>query len=288
MGQRKDLYLEHRLPFGWAVSGTETEIRCGSGLTLCRPVYEGANFLILGRILYYIPYLSPIHPGRVFSTFIGMLFFVEVLTANGAALVANTEATHNRRDIGEALLKAALILQLVLMVGFVSLTATFHGRCRRAGVLTKRLIRVLTVLYCSCVFITTRTVFRTVEYFSAAGQNSWDNPNDVDPIIRNEWIFWFFEVAIMYANTTMLNIFHPMECLPKSNKIYLAQDGVSEIEGPGFKDPRPWIVTFVDPFDLIALFCKKGKQQNYWEVEEAGHPTGKQSDKEVVQPACNV
>jgi hypothetical protein len=211
-----------------------------------------------------------------------MLFFVEVLTANGAALLANTEATQDRRDIGEALLKAALILQLLVMVGFVSLTATFHSRCRSAGVLTKKLIRALAVLYCSCVFITTRTVFRTVEYFVTSGQHSWDNPNDVDPIIKNEWIFWFFEVAIMYANTTMLNIFHPMQCLPKSNKIYLAKDGVTEIEGPGFKDHRPWVATVVDPFDLIGLLFKKGKQQNYWEVDETGQPIGGQSDKEAV------
>ncbi|KAL4945454.1 hypothetical protein BDV06DRAFT_184634 [Aspergillus oleicola] len=252
------------------------------------PVYEGANFFIMGRILYYIPYLSPIHPGRVFSTFVGLLFFVEVLTANGAALLANTEATEGRRNIGEGLLKAALILQLALMVGFTSLAVTFHVRCCRAKVLTKNLQTVLTVLYCSCVLITTRTVFRTVEYFSAAGEHTWDNPDDVDPILRNEWIFWIFEVVIMYINTTMLNIFHPMRFLPRSNKIYLAKDGVTEVEGPGFKDPRPWIVTFVDPFDIAGLIFKKGKQHNYWEVDERSQGNEAQKDQSLLQTACHV
>ncbi|KAL4781850.1 hypothetical protein BJX76DRAFT_312136 [Aspergillus varians] len=252
------------------------------------PVYEGANFFILGRILYYIPYLSPIHPGRVFSTFMGLLFFIEVLTANGAALLANTEASEGRRNVGEGLLKAALILQLAVMAGFSSLAIMFHLRCWRAGLLTKRLVHVLAVLYCSCVLITTRTVFRTVEYFSAAGQHTWDDPNDVNPIIRNEWIFWFFEVAVMYTNTTMLNIFHPMRYLPHSNKVYLAKDGVTEVEGPGFKDPRPWIATFVDPFDIAGLIFNKGKQQKYWEVDESGQGHETQSDKGFVRPACHV
>ncbi|KAL4980727.1 hypothetical protein BDW66DRAFT_37080 [Aspergillus desertorum] len=249
------------------------------------PVYEGANFLILGRILYYIPYLSPIHPGRVFSTFLGFLFFVEVLTANGAALLANTEATQSRRDIGDGLLKAALILQLVVMAGFVSLAVFFQLKCYRAGLLTEKLKSVLTVLYCSCTLITARTAFRNVEYFTAAGQHSWDDPSDVDPIIRNEWVFWVFEVAIMYVNTTMLNIFHPMRFLPRSNKIYLAKDGVTEVEGPGFKDPRSWYVTFVDPFDIAGLIS--GRQVKYWEVDAPGQGHGTNSEK-GVQPACYV
>ncbi|KAL4765405.1 putative RTA1 domain protein [Aspergillus foveolatus] len=246
------------------------------------PVYEGANFFILGRILYYIPYLSPIHPGRVFSTFLGFLAIVEVLTANGAAQLANTEATQRRRDIGDGLLKAALILQLVVMAGFVSLAVFFQVKCYRAGLLTKKLKSVLAVLYCSCTFITTRTVFRTVEYFAAAGQHSWDDPNDVNPIIRDEWFFWFFEVVIMYANTTMLNIFHPMRFLPRSNKIYLAKDGVTEVEGPGFQDPRPWFVTFIDPFDIAGLIS--GKQVKYWETDGSGQGIQTNTQKDVNSP----
>ncbi|KAI9371845.1 RTA1 like protein-domain-containing protein [Aspergillus egyptiacus] len=251
------------------------------------PIYEGANFLILGRILYYVPYLSPMHPGRVFSTFTFLLSVVEVLTANGAALLANVEAPETRRNIGEALLKAALILQLVLMAGFSSLAITFNWRCWRAGVLSRKLQHVLVVLYCSCTLITTRTVFRTIEYFKATGEHAWDDPSDVDPIIKNEWIFWLFEVVIMYANTTMLNIFHPMMRLPRSNKVYLAKDGVTEVEGPGFKDPRPWFITFIDPFDLGGLIFNKGKQEKYWETD-AGERPGSKEGNGVVRQDCHV
>jgi len=41
-------------------------------LLVAPPVYEGANYFLLGRILYYVPYHSPIHPGRVVTTFVGI------------------------------------------------------------------------------------------------------------------------------------------------------------------------------------------------------------------------
>ncbi|KKK24971.1 hypothetical protein ARAM_003303 [Aspergillus rambellii] len=247
------------------------------------PVYEGVNFFILGRILYYIPYLSPIHPGRVFSTFVAMGVVIESLTANGAALVANTNATKSRKEVGEALLKAALILQICLMAGFVSLAVRFHYNCCRAGLLNKRLKRVLTVLYISCMLITTRTIYRTEEYFTVTQVHVWADPDKVAPLIKDEWFFWFFEAVFMYSNTTMLNIFHPMQSLPRSNKIYLARDGVTEVEGPGYKDPRPFISTLLDPFDIIGLIFNRGRQEKYWEADGVVLNGGKE-----IKPGCHV
>ncbi|PYH93658.1 hypothetical protein BO71DRAFT_381132 [Aspergillus ellipticus CBS 707.79] len=230
------------------------------------PVYEGSNFFTLGRILYYIPYHSPIHPGRVFTTFIALGAAVEAITANGAVLVANSGSseTENKRKTGEALLKAALILQLALMVGFVALASRFHHNCYRGGVLNTKIKRALYVLYCSCALITVRTIYRTVEYFSASGLTA--SSKNISPILKNEWFFWVFEAVVMYLNTTLLNVFHPMQWLPRSNKIYLAEDGVTEIEGPGYEDHRPFLVTLVDPFDIVGLVKNKGRKERYWEV----------------------
>jgi hypothetical protein len=235
-----------------------------------RPVYEGANFFILGRILYYIPYHSPIHPGRVFTTFIALGVAIEAITANGAVRVASSDSTVSSQNIGKALLKAALIMQIALMVGFVSLAARFHFNCSRGGVLNHKIKRALLVLYCSCTLITIRTIFRTVEYFTAASLNAYSDLENISPVLKEEWFFWVFEVVLMYGNTTLLNVFHPMRWLPHSNKIYLAEDGVTEIEGPGYDDPRHWLQTIIDPFDIIGLIIKQGKQEKYWEVSPAG------------------
>ncbi|KAJ5692856.1 RTA-like protein [Penicillium macrosclerotiorum] len=232
------------------------------------PVYEGANYFILGRILYYIPYHSPIHPGRVFTTFIAVGVAIESITANGAVRVASADSTPSQQNTGKALLKAALILQIALMVAFVALAARFHHNCRKAKVLNHKIKRALIVLYFSCTLITIRTIYRTYEYFSAASLNAYTDIQHISPVLKQEWYFWFFEVVFMYSNTTLLNVFHPMRALPRSNKIFLAKDGVTEIEGPGYHDPRHWILTVVDPFDLIGLVIFRGKKENYWERNE--------------------
>ena len=236
--------------------------------TLNRPVYEGANYFTLGRILYYIPYHSPIHPGRVFSTFIALGIIIEVITANGAVQLSSANATRDSQDIGKALLKAALILQLILMAAFVALAAKFDYNCRKCGVMNAKVKRCLRILYISCTLITIRTIYRTVEYFTAASLNTYSETEiqHISPVLKQEWYFWFFETAFMYTNTTMLNVFHPMQVLPRSNKIYLAQDGVTEVEGPGYDDPRHWIQTFIDPFDVYGMITKRNKQQVYWET----------------------
>jgi len=43
-----------------------------------RPLYELGNYYILGRILYYVPQHSPMHPGRVLTTFAAISGIVEV------------------------------------------------------------------------------------------------------------------------------------------------------------------------------------------------------------------
>lgn len=193
---------------------------------------------------------------------------IETITANGASLVANSSASDSSRETGEALLKAALILQLALMVGFVALAGRYHYNCSRAGVLNQNVKRPLLVLYTSCTLITIRTIYRTVEYFAAASITV-ANTKQLSPILKNEWFFWVFETSVMFSNTILLNIFHPMRWLPRSNKIYLAEDGVTEIEGPGYVDHRFWLLTVVDPFDIVGLITKGGKQERYWEANGA-------------------
>lgn len=231
------------------------------------PIYEAANFFTLGRILYYVPYHSPIHPGRVFTTFIALSAVIESITGSGAALLANAGNPQKTQEVGRSLIKAALILQILQMVGFVALALKFLSNCSRAHMLNWKIKRPLIVLLVSCFLIISRTIFRTVEYFTAASLSVTDI-NDISPILKDEWFFWVFETSLMFTNTAMLNILHPMETLPRSNKIYLATDGVTEIEGPGYKDPRHVLLTLFDPFDIVGIITNK-KQVKYWENSEA-------------------
>lgn len=55
-------------------------------------------------------------------------------------------------------------------------------------------------------------------------------------------------------------------------------DGVTEREGPGWGDKRPFYVALIDPFDLAGLCIRQGRNVRFWEegdraVEEAQSKT---------------
>ena len=242
-------------------------------LLVAPPVYEGANFIVLGRILYYVPYLSPIHPGRVVTTFLGFDLVVGILTANGGARLSDQHSETSRK-LGEGLLKAALIIQLVCMVCFIALTGVYHRRVSRKGLMRPKLVKPIRMLYVSCTLITIRTIYRVVEYFKStqsiqllySGQVTSDS--QLSAIFTNEWFFWVFEASVMFTNSVLLNIFHPMRYLPQSNKIYLDRDGETEIEGPGIQDKRHFLLTVLDPFDLVGLIRGRDKEDEFWKNHE--------------------
>lgn len=227
------------------------------------PVYSGADYFILGRALYYIPYLSPIHPGRVWSTFIGLDVIVEALAGNGAALFANLSLTPQRREIGISLVKASLILQLILFVAFVSVVAVFHLRARRAGVVNYKLKVIIYTMYASCTLIVTRNLFRTIAFFTP-----WDSYAN-----SAEWLIWVLEMVPMLLNSVMLNVWPPAKYLPADNQVYLARDGKTELQGPGWEDKRPFLLTLFDPFNIGGLIRGEDAKDRFWEKDgiEAAH-----------------
>lgn len=208
------------------------------------PLYALINYFILSRILYYIPYLAPLHPGRVATTFVGLDSVCEVLIGQGAWRMANSSMTDAQRRLGARLVMASLSLQAALFGAFGLLAAQFHYRASKAGVLRRDLLIVLRVLYVSATIVTIRCIYRLVEYIE--GWNS--------KIYKNEVYFWIFEALIMLLNTVLLNIWHPGKRLPRSNSIFLARDGVTERKGPGWQDDRPWILTVFDPFDIWYVY----------------------------------
>lgn len=75
---------------------------------------------------------------------------------------------------------------------------------------------------------------------------------------------------MMVINSFLLNARHPMRFLPRDNKIYLAEDGVTEIQGPGYEDKRNFLVTIFDPFDFAGMIKGRNMNQRFWETHDAG------------------
>ncbi|CAF3454586.1 unnamed protein product [Fusarium graminearum] len=249
------------------------------------PLLELQNYRIIGRILYYVPYNSPIHPGRVLTTFGFVSAIVEALNGWGASYSANQSLSNGEIEAGHALIKTSLLLQIVVAVLLITLAIMFHRRCIAIGLKNERLACPLWTLYISMALILSRTIYRIVEYFSIAElrYGAEFDPATVSPVVRYEWYFYVFEATVMLINLIMFNIYHPRRYLPRNNKIYLSTDGVTEIEGPGYKDPRKLWQTLVDPFDVKGLVNGRGRQsERFWQME--GSETPQQSKGSSRKP----
>lgn len=264
------------------------------------PVYELGNYLVLGRCLHYIPHLSPIHPDRTLTLFLALSSVVEALTASGAVRVYNADRPQEM-DVGKSLIKTSLILQLFVMVVQIVLGATFHHRVRRSGILKgpnahekAQIEKVLITLYGSCLLITARTIFRTVEYFTLAQLNPpFTSDTYISPLISHEWYFWVFEVMPMAMNSLLLNIRHPGKYLPRNPNAFLGTSGLL-MDGAKFgKDTRPLWRKIVDPLDLVRLV--KGGDKKWWlseqqESEDVQHDDGyvKKKGEDTKQSSLEV
>lgn len=235
---------------------------------IVRPLYELANYYILARILYFVPYHSPIHPGRVLTTFAAISLIIETLNGIGASYMANQTLPQELQQTGHSLIKATLIMQLIVVTLFIALATTFHTKCRRSGIHHAKINQPLLTLYVSSAIIMVRCIYRTVEFFEIDGQNQTSpgfSPSTLSPIIRYEWFFYVFEATLMLCNSVLLNVRHPRRWLPQTTKVYLAKDGVTEIYGPGYKQERNFFSTLVDPFDIYGMIKGRDNTTRFWE-----------------------
>ncbi|KAH8883597.1 RTA1 domain protein [Thozetella sp. PMI_491] len=239
------------------------------------PLLELANYHILGRVLYYVPYNSPIHPGRVLSTLGFLSTLVEVFNAIGISYATNPALPEKYITIGNIFMKTSLVLQIIVIALFYVLAAVFQYRCSRSGVNTSKVQNSLATLYLSSFIILIRTVYRTVEFFGGENLKDIHNLSEVSPLLRYEWFFWVFEASVMFINVVLWNLRHPRRYLPKDYRVYLAKDGVTELQGPGWETKntgwKGFVITLVDPFGFLdsALQKRDGKQP-FWETDGIG------------------
>jgi hypothetical protein len=235
------------------------------------PLYAAAEYFILGRLLAYLPYHSPIHPGRVLSTFFMLSGVVESLTANGAANSSGSGRTPSQVAIGLKCIKAGLLLQAAIEAGFFSLVVLVERRCRRAGCFPHNVRVVCRVLYVTSLMMLLRCVVRTVEGFEAASCDR-DAPGYdgyCGAVQRHEWFLWVFEVANVTVFVALLAFLPPGRYLPRNPDVYLdPYDWSTERIGPGFSmaQGRSWLATVLDPFDVVGMMRDRGRTaEKFWE-----------------------
>ena len=250
------------------------------------PLFAGAEYFIFGRVLAYVPYHTPIHPGRVLTTFVFFDMIVEVLAINGASAMASAK-TVKERNSGMVRMEVALILQSLLEVIFLSAVNLIERRCRQGKLFPRNLKIVCYVLYVTSAMMLVRCVYRIVEGFEAMNCTI-DDPN-CGAVDRHEWFFYVFEVANIFLFVMLLTIFPPGKYLPPTDKVYLDPVDGTERVGPGFAnaDKRPFLYTLVDPFNLNSVFTGQGLiEDKFW---ERGHPLYRRGEPlPTQQPMAKV
>lgn len=234
------------------------------------PLVALANYHILGRVLYYVPWLSPIHPGRVLSGFGLLSLIIEILNGIGASFTVNGDLSQGLKNLGDGMMKTSMALQLIVNGCFIALVGLVHKRCHDAGVFKRNVRQPIITLYMSTFLIMLRTIYRAVEHFGFKDLN-WgelDNPLDAPAVVRYEWIFYAFEVSPMLINLVLWNSRHPRRYLPELTTKYLARDGVTEVNGVVWQDTRSKLASFLDPFDVFGMCRGRTKSRKFQLVGE--------------------
>ena len=208
---------------------------------ICSPLLELTNYHVLGRIFYFVPYLAPLPPGKVLSTFGALVALVEVLNSLGVAFASNPSSSHSQQQLGSRLIIAALAIQFAVILIFILLTAIFHRRCNRANINSQAVSTPLITMYMSMLLILTRSVYRLVEHLGSTTVrlNNLAALMALDPVLRHEWFFYAFEASLMLSNSLLWNVWNPGRFLPTNYRWHLAPDGVSIVEGHDEPDNRP-------------------------------------------------
>ncbi|PQE07902.1 RTA1 domain-containing protein [Rutstroemia sp. NJR-2017a WRK4] len=230
---------------------------------ICPPLLELANYKILGRLFYYIPYYAPVPPGKVMRIFGGLMILVETLNSLGISLASNPSSSQTQQHLGNHLILAALSIQLIVIIIFLLLAAIFHTHCTKSKPHFKAISTTICTLYISMALIFIRCIYRLVEHL---GDTTVDIHNstslgNLSPILRYEWFFYVFEAMLMLMNSVVWNIWHPGRYLPRSYHVYLAKDGVTEVEMGEEVDGRSGLEKVGAVLTLGVLFGKKEGSQ---------------------------
>ncbi|KXL47818.1 hypothetical protein M433DRAFT_380754 [Acidomyces richmondensis BFW] len=232
-------------------------ISCTVFLLSGPPIFIAANFFILTRTIYYIPWLSPIHPGRILIPSLAMTLVIETLVTVGAAQATDTRIALYYRKNGAALVKTSLILQVFTILALVAIISIWQQRVKRAALYKREIRFMVRILYVSSALLMVQCIYRLVEYFS--NSLAWVNTHEV--------FFYVFGALPIYLNTATLSWYHPSHYLPANPKVFLATDGITEVEGPGWWllgcDRRSLTAQLLDPLDLAPRFIHSNEKGLY-------------------------
>ncbi|TGO54879.1 hypothetical protein BELL_1486g00010 [Botrytis elliptica] len=240
---------------------------------------------ICPRLFHYVPYYAPVPANRVLATFGGLMALVEVLNSLGVALASNTKGSSSTIALGAHLTVAAVSIQLVAIIIFVSLAGIFYFRIQKASLGARNVNTMIFTLFASMALIFIRSIYRLVEHAgpSHIEISDIDALRALSPLYRYEVFFYVFEASVMLMNSALWNIWNPGRFLPRNHRTYLTREG-SEVEGPRDPDTRSVLIKTVNLLTFGLLFQRKRMNYANQELSQYRSQDGISRKDPVQQP----
>ncbi|KAH8760253.1 putative RTA1 domain protein [Hyaloscypha finlandica] len=191
-------------------------------LILLAPILFAASvYMILGRLIRATSAesYSIIRVNWVTKIFVGGDIFSFLVQALGAGMLSGAK-TQSSKKRGETVILAGLIFQIIIFGFFILVALVFHNRLRARptdkstapGLPWERL---MFMLYGVSVLITTRNLFRVIEY--AMGESGY--------LLQNEWPIYVFDTALMVCVLAICQMWYVGKIRPKSDDVDLETIG---------------------------------------------------------------
>ncbi|KAJ3385205.1 hypothetical protein HDU84_002401 [Entophlyctis sp. JEL0112] len=168
------------------------------GLIVISPVLIAASqYIMMEKIMQFVDEkASPVRPSLIAKIFVTSdVISFAVQGAGSGILVASSSSF----TLGNNILIAGLVLQVVCYITFLTISTIFFSRVYSREFIDAGWKKLYTALFISCALILIRSVFRVVEF--AVGYDG--------PIATNENYMYGFDFALIVIGVVILNVYHP-------------------------------------------------------------------------------
>lgn len=169
------------------------------------PIYAVAEYHVLGRLLGYLPYHSPLNPRFTFIVFIYASAAMETLIAAGASTLGAAHGDIHNIILGGTLISIALVLQAAVELLFFALVVLVHVRCWRDSVLPKNVRTLIYMLYGTSLLVLLRCILRAIGSFATTTVTHC-NYSVCQVVLYHEWYLYAFEAGPMIIYTYWVNL----------------------------------------------------------------------------------
>ena len=202
-------------------------------MILLAPIlFAAAIYMFLGRIIRAtgFPQYSMVRPSWLTGIFVFGDIFCFFVQAVGA-IILTTSNTSKGVNRGKTIVLVGLILQIAIFGFFVATALVFHIRARKAA-LTKRVLcdwdweKYLGYLYVVSAIITTRNIYRVVEYVLGGTcchrRNVEYKEADRDVVngylMDHEWALYIFDALLMASVLALTSMWYIGKKLVQDNR----------------------------------------------------------------------